>query len=67
MTLTTYLEKHGISAAEFARKIGAKSRMTVTRYCRGDRMPPRDAMNKIVEVTGGEVTHSDFYSRSEAA
>jgi transcriptional regulator with XRE-family HTH domain len=62
MTLTEYLQAKNISAAEFGRRIGAGSRMTVTRYCRGERMPPPETMARIVEVTEGAVQPNDFYS-----
>lgn len=65
MQLKTYLEKHSISVAEFARQIGVKSRATVHRYISTNadnkRMPDEVIMQAIAKVTGGAVTANDFY------
>lgn len=67
MKLSAYLQDHEISPAEFAAKIGAESRMTVTRYAKGDRIPTREMMEKIFEVTGGAVRPDDFYDLPDSA
>lgn len=65
MQLKTYLEKHSISVAEFARVIGAKSRATVYRYIEDNednkRTPDANMMQKIASATQGLVTANDFY------
>lgn len=63
-----YRERRGISAAEWAKLIGARSRTTVYRHEQG-RVPRPDFMRRIIEVSGGEVGPEDFYAdaREEAA
>lgn len=66
MTLDEYLESNSISVADFAKKIGAKSRATVHRYLfknGSSRIPNPRMMLKIMRATGGIVTPTDFYSR----
>lgn len=60
MKLSEYLQKNGILQAEFARKIGVTQGI-VSYYVSGRTMPTRKNMQKIIEVTGGEVTADDFY------
>lgn len=62
MNLAEYLQANGLSEAEFAEKIET-SQSAVNRYC-GERVPQRDVMRKIIQVTGGLVTPNDWY-RSE--
>jgi hypothetical protein len=64
MKLSEYLKTKSITAAEFARQIGAKSRATVHRYTDefSCRVPHPEMMRKIFEVTGGAVSPSDFYN-----
>lgn len=67
MRLSEYLESNGISHADFAKQIGAKSRATVYRYLSGVRkFPSRKMMDKIIQVTCGQVTISDFYHEHTA-
>ncbi|MDG3439377.1 helix-turn-helix domain-containing protein [Nitrospirillum amazonense] len=61
MTLADYLQAHGLTAAEFARRIG-RSRSTVARWCTGQRHPDAAAMRAIMEETGGAVMPNDFFS-----
>lgn len=61
MTLSEFLEVNGITDAEFARRIGAGSRMTVGRYRRHERIPRPKPMERIVAATEGKVTPADFY------
>ena len=65
MKLRDYLAREKISAAEFARRIGAGNRMTVTHYVNGSRIPGRDLMARIVETTNGAVGPKDFYDLPE--
>lgn len=65
MTLDEYLELNSISVADFAKKIGAKSRATVHRYLSKNtkpRIPSQRMMTKIIRATGGEVMPGDFYT-----
>ncbi len=66
MKLISYIEAHGLTQAEFARKIGANV-MAISRYCRGEQIPRPNTMRRIVEATDGAVKPSDFYDFSEAA
>lgn len=61
MKLISYLEQSEISYARFAEMIGASNGKVVHRYARGEQIPSRDFMARIVEVTGGAVTPNDFY------
>lgn len=61
MTLGHYLQHHGLTAAEFADRIGVSPEAT-RRYAAGARIPHQAVMVRIFEVTGGVVTPNDFYS-----
>lgn len=58
--LETWLEKKKMSKFEFAKKIDA-SPQAVWRYCRGQRIPRPEIMQRIMEVTRNQVTSKDFY------
>lgn len=65
MKLSEFLEFKSMSVADFAKQIGAKSRATVYRYMfdEGQRqIPNAKMMLKIMQVTDGNVTPTDFYS-----
>lgn len=66
MTLGQYLKKHGITPAEFGRRI-SRSRAAVSRYVADERIPDRETMAKIVEATKGAVTANDFYAPAKKA
>jgi len=59
MKLAEYLAANKISQAEFAQAIGA-SQVAVSRYATGRRMPRRDHLLKIRDVTDGAVSADDF-------
>jgi predicted transcriptional regulator len=61
MQLSSYLEKRSISKTMFARELRV-SRQTLYCYLRGERMPRRDTLHRIFEVTDGRVTANDFVS-----
>lgn len=61
MKLREYLEKNRIFQAEFAKKIGVTQGI-ISYYVNGRTMPTRKNMQRIIEVTGGEVTADDFYT-----
>lgn len=61
-TLADWLESNLVSDAAFARAIGVRSRMTVTRYRRGEQVPRPEIMARIVEATGGAVLPNHFYA-----
>lgn len=60
MHLRDYLKEHGLTASAFAAKIGC-SISTVTRAMRGEVVPEKATMEKIVAATGGKVQPNDFY------
>ncbi len=60
MRLRAFLQASEISETQFAELIGVKSRMTVHRYVRGQRVPNAKVMAKIEEVTKGLVSQRDF-------
>lgn len=62
MTLSQYLEERKISQQAFAQQIGVDP-ISVYRWCKGDRFP-REHIQKIMELTGGEVTANDFFGVS---
>ncbi|MGE0251600.1 MAG: helix-turn-helix domain-containing protein [Dongiaceae bacterium] len=67
--LREYLEFHGLSAAEFARRIGIKSRSTIFRYLRG-RRPRADYKSKISIYINGlsnNIHIQDKYNRQQDA
>jgi predicted transcriptional regulator len=66
MTLADYLAAKKISQAEFAQSIGV-SQVAVSRYVSGQRMPRKNWLLKIRQVTGGLVTGNDFLEITEAA
>lgn len=61
MHLSQYLEKKKISPAAFGALIG-KHRTTVVRLCAGTRRPDIDTIQKIHEVTKGQVKAEDFFA-----
>lgn len=65
MTLDEWLTLHKKTCTEtaFGGLIG-KTQQSVNRYRRGEQMPDRDTMAKIVTATQGKVQPNDFYSSS---
>lgn len=60
MTLNDYLTKTGLSHAAFANEVGDVTEHGVKKWARGERLPRRNALRRIAEVTGGMVTATDF-------
>ena len=65
MKLRDYMQERGWKDADLAQRIGV-SVQAANRYRRGMRIPERDVMRRIVEVTGGAVTPADFYDAAPA-
>lgn len=63
MTLEAYLVKHGLTFSEFARRVETHPEQ-IRRYVKAGRIPRPKTMALITEVTGGEVTATDFYERA---
>lgn len=59
MQLNDYLEKNNLTAQDFAPLIGVKW-SAVYRYISGTRVPAKHIMQRIFEVTGGQVTPNDI-------
>lgn len=66
MTLNEYIAQQGITASEFARRLGVSAE-TVRRYREGERIPRREEMQRIFEVTGGAVAPNDFFPLNNGA
>ncbi len=60
MKLSDYLAKNKISPNKFGEMLGVKSRMTIYRYLNYSRVPSKKMMQKIFELTEGQVTWHDF-------
>ena len=60
MKLETYLITQQISPAEFARRLGVRSRTTIHRYLSGERKPPPGMIARIERATEGKVTAIDL-------
>ena len=59
MKLSAYLEREGISGAEFARRSGL-SEATISLLCRGKIWLSSKSVKKIADASNGEVTANDF-------
>lgn len=60
MLLDKYLIDNDLSTTDFAGKIG-KDRTFVARLRTGENGPSPRTMQKIIEVTGGQVTAADIH------
>lgn len=59
MKISQYIAQNKINVTEFAKAIGVK-RNSIYRYQRG-RRPSDDVIMKIIKITEGAVTLSDFF------
>lgn len=66
MTLQDYLSREGLTYAAFGIRIGTKYPRTVERYAKGQQIPDRTMMLRIVETTAGEIMPNDFYGVGHA-
>lgn len=64
MKLADWMHERGMTPSELMRRLGLKSRTTVTRYLTGEREPDYVMLKKISDLTGKAVTHADFASSS---
>ena len=60
MKLGDWLSKEGLTTPQFGERIG-RTAETVRRYVSGERIPDRDTMPIIAEVTSREVMPNDFF------
>lgn len=61
MLLRQFLEEKKITQEQFSKIIGI-TRSAVNQYCSGKRKPLPNVMEKIIEMTYGEVLPNDFYN-----
>lgn len=66
MNIGEYLEHSGLTASEFARRIGVHP-PAVTKYRWYGQIPSRAVMARIASVTGGLVGPVDFYDQFNPA
>ncbi len=59
MKLKNYLKLYKISNIEFSKKIGI-SNISLSRYINGERIPEKNTLNKIFQLTNGLVDANDF-------
>ena len=64
MNLADYLKEHQLKPAQFARLLGVRSRETVHRYLRGERIPEPKILARIIEITDRRVQLHDFLDRT---
>lgn len=60
MTLQEFLSENTISQGDFAKACNV-SQQTVSRWVSGVRIPRKEHMNTIVELTESKVGPADFY------
>ncbi len=60
MDLLSYFKYKKITAKKFAQSIGV-SNVTISRYVNGSRIPKRNILKKIFDLTEGLVTADDFH------
>lgn len=60
MKLDTYMTDNDYTDESFGEQIG-RSRMQVFRYRHGLAVPRKNALQRIVKVTKGQVTAQSFY------
>jgi DNA-binding transcriptional regulator YdaS (Cro superfamily) len=61
MTLAEYISDLKISPEEFANRLDGVSPGGLRKWISGERVPRKEHMEKIFEVTEGKVTPNDFY------
>lgn len=62
MKLERWMKIHGHTDGDFADLIGM-SRVAVTLYRNGKRVPRPAVMEKIINATAGQVKPNDFYKK----
>lgn len=59
--LQEYLDREGISYAEFARRAGTRHARTIERIAKGQQMPGNQMFRGILAASNNEVTPNDFH------
>lgn len=62
MQLNAYLAANGLNFTQFARQLGTPHARTVERYAKGQSIPGKVMMRKIVAATSGAVQPNDFFA-----
>jgi len=62
MKLIDYMRLHNFRPEELADKIGDVTASGVRKWMSGERIPRRDQIEKIAEVTAGAVLPNDFFT-----
>ncbi len=60
MKLGKFLDERGLSCGEFGAQVGATTE-AVRLWASDQRIPKKEFMEKIADVTSGTVTANDFY------
>ncbi|WP_374294128.1 hypothetical protein [Sphingomonas sp.] len=66
MTLLEWMKSSELEIGRVASRLNCTAE-AVRRYIKGDRIPSRDVMRDIFEISGGKVTPNDFYLFDHAA
>ena len=66
MKLKDYLSQNDISVETFAESIGV-TRFAIYKWTAGVRVPRREVIEKIADVTGGSVTPNDFFAEQPSS
>lgn len=61
MTLAEYITDLKISPEKFAETLDGISAGALRKWMSGERIPRKEQMEKIFEVTSGKVTPNDFF------
>jgi transcriptional regulator with XRE-family HTH domain len=65
MRLHAWLVRNNVTVAKLADQLGIESASTVYRYIRGERVPTAGMIEKIGNITGGDVKREDFLRSKE--
>lgn len=60
MKLADYLHRNRMTPNDLRRLLGVRRRSTVGRYLTGERIPELRTLQRIIEITGGQVQPVDF-------
>ena len=60
MKLAIWLKERGVTQAAFAEMVGT-GQSSIARFALDQRIPKKPMMQRITQVTEGEVTSADFY------
>jgi len=64
--LRRYRSEHGLSRRQVAEAVGVDE-MSIGRYERGERMPRRQVLKRLIAMSGGQLTADDFLDGADDA